>query len=427
MLNAIIDILENNHQISDWIIEDTAKSTLELFFVRDRLDMHRRTNIHDYAVRVFVNFTDDGIDYKGDAEISLGAGYSPDECRAKIEDAVVSASFVKNKSYDLPDDHGKPIALPPIDNIGTLEDGYEAIFDTCFKPRPYPSKINSLELFATNATTRIVTSHGLDMTFPQSSFMFEPVTDADIGKEPVEIFNDYTLRTPDLDQIDAKIDRQLRETEERSKAVQAQPLKHTRVILTGNAVPTFLSCYTWQATDRPIYKQQSRAKLGERFMPDNARQTLNIRIDPTIPSPFARPVDREGKRLEAYPLYRDGVVENLRTGARYSHYLGIPNRGTTPCFSVAPGDQPLAHYMQDDYTEIVTFSSFLCDPLTGDFGGEFRLARQHIGNQTSYITGGAIADNLFNCQANMCFSKELETYDVAIAPKAIILNGLDLT
>ena len=79
-------------------------------------------------------------------------------------------------------------------------------------------------------------------------------------------------------------------------------------------------------------------------------------------------------------------------------------------------------------TEIeLIFSSFLMDPTTGDFGGEFRLAKIVENGKETFITGGAISENVYEIQNEMLFSKELLTYKSSIAPKAIILNNITVS
>ncbi|MDO4799201.1 MAG: metallopeptidase TldD-related protein [Bacillota bacterium] len=425
VIDQIRNILQRN-DIAAWTITESKSSSLELFLIREHLDMNRCTDIHEFDVRVYVDFEEGGKSYRGDALLQLGASDSKEEMQQKIERAVFSARFVKNPWYDLPvNDPGEYIEIAEFPNLSDLKEKFDAIHRIIYKSYPYASKVNSCEIFAIEGTKRIVTSKGTDVTYPHGEFQFEIVTDSDHGVEPVEIFNGYNLTSVDLTEIERIVDKQLMETDGRSRAVRNEKLESQRVILSGDAVEEFLFFYLMHATDSMIYQNISRAKLGERFLSADAAESLNIRINPALTTSIhARPVDAEGKRLAAYNLYEDGVVKQLRTGAQYSHYLGIPNIGSCSTFEAAGGKQSLAEFTQGDYVEIIAFSSFLMDESTGDFGGEFRLAKQVRNGETRFITGGSISENIFRIQDSMRFSSELEARKYSNAPKAIILDGI---
>ena len=146
--------------------------------------------------------------------------------------------------------------------------------------------------------------------------MFELVTDDNKGKEPVEIFNDYDLTNMDLEQIESIVDRQLMETEGRSLAVRNEKIESIRIILTGDSVESLLEFYVTQATDQMIYSNISRVKKGERFIVEEAKQSLTVTMNPELSfSIHSKPVDEEGRRLKPYVLFRDGVAENIRSSA----------------------------------------------------------------------------------------------------------------
>lgn len=429
MIQKIQELLKQTKKISAWTIKEEVSSSMELFFIKEKLDMNRYTDLHEYHVRLFVDFEENGQSYKGDASILIGASDTFDEMKEKIESAVFSAGFVKNNWYDLPtnkDDNYEE--LKTFETIRDLKDRYEQLHKVLFKVYPYQAKVNSCEVFAVEGSNRIITSKGTDVTYPHSEFSFEIVTDSSFGEEPVEIFNGYYLTNMDLSQVEKIVDRQLMETEGRSKAQRNKKMEGQRIVLSGDAVEEFLMFYLEQATDSSIYRKISKAKQGELFLSESAKEKLNVRINPMLStSIYARPVDNEGKKLERYDLYRDGKVAHLRTSSRYSHYMGIENIGFCDTFEVEGGERSLEEYLKEDYIEILTFSSFLMDPTTGDFGGEFRLAKQVKNGEVSFITGGAISENIFRVQNEMRFSKELEGRKYSISPKAIIFDNITVS
>lgn len=428
MLLEIKKLLENNTKISAWVINENISSSSELFFIKDKLDMNRACDTKEYHISIYVDFKENDILYKGDSIVVVSASDSIEEIQTKINDAVFYAEFVKNKWYDLPTNESNVIkGINSFKNLSILKKDYETIFNVFFKDYGYESKVNSCEIFAIEGLKRVISSKGTDVSFPYSRFIFELVTDCETGFEPVEIFNGYYLTEIDLELIEVLIKKQLSETYERSKAIRNEKLENKRVIISGNAVEEFLKFYIDQATDSSIYQKISKAKLNENFF-NNSKEKLNIVMNPYLSSSInSMPVDAQGKILKPYVLYEDGVLKNLRTSARFSHYLNVENLGNVNTFEVKGGEVSLNEYIKDNYIEIMEFSSFIMDTNTGDFGGEFRLAKVVENGKESFITGGAISENIFDIQNEMLFSKETLVYKSSICPKAIILDNITVS
>lgn len=428
MLLEIKKLLENNTKISAWVINENISSSSELFFIKDKLDMNRACDTKEYHISIYVDFKENDILYKGDSIVVVSASDSIEEIQTKINDAVFYAEFVKNKWYDLPTNEANVIKeINSFKNLSILKKDYETIFNVFFKDYGYESKVNSCEIFAIEGLKRVISSKGTDVSFPYSRFIFELVTDCETGFEPVEIFNGYYLTEIDLELIEVLIKKQLSETYERSKAIRNEKLENKRVIISGNAVEEFLKFYIDQATDSSIYQKISKAKLNENFF-NNSKEKLNIVMNPYLSSSInSMPVDAQGKILKPYVLYEDGVLKNLKTSARFSHYLNVENLGNVNTFEVKGGEVSLNEYIKDDYIEIMEFSSFIMDTNTGDFGGEFRLAKVVENGKESFITGGAISENIFDIQNEMLFSKETLVYKSSICPKAIILDNITVS
>lgn len=428
MLLEIKKLLENNTKISAWVINENISSSSELFFIKNKLDMNRACDTKEYHISIYVDFKENDILYKGDSIVVISASDSIEEIQTKIDDAVFYAGFVKNKWYDLPTNETNAIKkINSFKNLSILKKDYEKIFNVFFKDYGYESKVNSCEIFAIEGLKRVISSKGTDVSFPYSRFIFELVTDCETGLEPVEIFNGYYLTEIDLELIEVFIKKQLSETYERSKAVRNEKLENKRVIISGNAVEEFLKFYIDQATDSSIYQKISKAKLNENFF-NNSKEKLNIVMNPYLSSSInSMPVDAQGKILKPYVLYEDGVLKNLKTSARYSHYLNVDNLGNVNTFEVKGGEVSLNEYIKDNYIEIMEFSSFIMDTNTGDFGGEFRLAKVVENGKETFITGGAISENIFDIQNEMLFSKETLVYKSSICPKAIILDNITVS
>lgn len=457
MRETILNILKKK-ELAGWIVTEENLASTELFFVKNKLDQNRLCETTETTVEVFVDFeetSEDGVErYKGKAEALLSAGDSAEEIEARIDNAIVSARFVKNKWYPMAtndvqakvssDASAQPDAgtaafetafhagadaksaafeTSSSSNTETLKIQYDALYEALFTDYGMSSQVNSVELFAVDGTRHVLTSTGTEVTYPVHRFVFELVTDAEGATESVEIFNDYTFGLLDVEQVRDVVKTQLADTEARAAAVKAPKLENINVILRGSAVEDLLSLYVVQASDEAVYNGFSRAKIGERFTGENALQSLNIRMDPGLPHAVGKaPIDEDGVLLHPYDLYRDSVVQNFRTSQQFSSYMNRENIGSPIPFVVEGSDTPYEDFLDEDYLEIYVFSSFVSSPIEGDFGGEYRLAKLVQNGKTTHITGGSLSENLFEAQDRMVFSKECEKRENSLAPKAILIR-----
>ena len=56
--------------------------------------------------------------------------------------------------------------------------------------------------------------------------------------------------------------------------------------------------------------------------------------------------------------------------------------------------------------DIVSFSAFECDPMSGDFGGEIRIAYLYENGKRTVLTGGSISAKVFDVHGDYVFSKD---------------------
>lgn len=417
--------------IDDWVLRRETQRTQEFFFVRDQLDMNRAADTTEYALTVYVDYDKEGERMRGSAEVVLSELDSPEERNEKIDFAIAQAKVVENRYYPLSENTAEECASLEIPKRTSARDALVSVFPAlmdAFFHRDHPvAQVNSVELFVEENETQVTTSRGLDVTYPHHDVQFELVTDAEGQTEPVEVFKIYKLGVLDAARIAKIVDAQLEETADRAIAVPAPAQENARVVLTGEAVEEFFDMFLTLANARTIYLQTSRARLGQPLVEDKLKSPLTIDITPALAhSAEARPVDGEGKILTPYRLMENGVVRGLVADAQYAHYLGVPHTGLARTYEVAPGTVPETAMDEKPYIEIRKFSSFLTDYSTGDFGGEFRLARQHD-NGTTLLTAGALSENLFQHLPTLEWTVERQEGRHSLVPKAMILDGVTIT
>lgn len=423
-------------KIQDWVLQSKDTDSQELFFIKDRLDMNRRAVTREYILTVYVDHEEetDGVVTKtrGSSTAQFGPDDSEEEVVEKIARAGEEASYIKNPWFPLPDNGGEPgHDMAQASTIHEFSHKHEEVFQAFFADRGGLAKVNSAEIFCQDVQVRLASSKGLRTAYPANLFQFELVTDAEGKNDPVEVFRIYTLSGPDAKKIEEIVDAQLKETQARAQADQAQAMDNVRVAITGDEVEDFFQMYTSRLSATSVYNGLSKEEPGSSFAHDQkgpeVKDPVSLRLNPFLAhSPYAVPVDSYGTLLTPYPLLDKGTVVNLASSAPHSYYLGMENKGKCSTFEVEGGSADLDETMKKDHLEIIKFSSFDFSPLTGNFGGEFRLAKLVKEGKESYISGGSISVNLFKSADKISYSRETIQRPRSITPKAIFIEGVQV-
>jgi predicted Zn-dependent protease len=79
------------------------------------------------------------------------------------------------------------------------------------------------------------------------------------------------------------------------------------------------------------------------------------------------------------------------------------------------------------YLELVSFSDFQVDPVTGDFGSEIRLGFYFDGEKTIPVTGGSISGNMAKINETMRMSIENRQYNNYHGPATICIRDASIS
>jgi PmbA protein len=210
------------------------------------------------------------------------------------------------------------------------------------------------------------------------------------------------------------------------------------VIVSGEAAaqlfnPLFFNASPFVAHTSARLTQQhmSRFTPGELVTPEAPRgDTLTLVSDPTRPwGTRASSFDDEGLPATRVTLIEDGVFRDFWADARYASYLDVPPTGDIGNLNVRLGATParaLRATPAGPVYEIVAFSWFNPDALTGDFSAEIRLGYRHDATGVTPIKGGALTGNLFAAFGDARFSAEPFTDGIYYGPAAIRFGDLTI-
>lgn len=428
MINRIKARIEAMAHVDGWKIVEIQTTSNELFYIQKDVDMNRKKDVTHYEVTLYKDFEEGGQKYKGSSKVSLSPGMSQEEMDEILQEALYAASFVKNKWYPLAPAHqeisseGKDFLAQ--DTMPLMTEMAKAIY----ADHGVKAQINSAEIFMNRSIKRMMNANGLDVSFPQTKGEIEVVTDHKGATEDVELFEIMNFSDISSDKLKERVKHQLKMTEERAGAQKAPSLKGINVLIGQEACRDFFGFYLTHAGAQAVYERISAAKLKENFQGKEIKgDKVNIDLIPEMAhSAHSAPFDADGVKLSDTVLYQDGVLQNYYGSLQYTSYLEAPPVGHIRNFRVQTGHQSEGDLKKAPYVEILSFSAFQMDPITGDFGGEFRLAEYFDGEKVRYISGGALSANVFEVQQEMYFSKEETQLNYYQGPKLIMFPKMEI-
>jgi len=427
MINTILKIIQSKSTIDEFLINVRNISSKELFFVQDKLQMSRGKDVEHINVTVFKNFEEAGKKYKGSSTTRIAPTMTNEEISKKLNNAILSASFVKNAYYNLVDPTNN--VAPKLESKFSEGDITSSIIslvkDLFSGENNVPgAKINSCEFFININKSRILNSKGLDVTYHSYSGQIELITEAKSDKEEVELFDVLDFADYDPEWIKETVKKSLEKTVLRTKAIPLPQISDIPVILTGEAVKTFFEYYGAKSSGRLLYEGINQSKIGDMVQSDDSTgDRVTLSLSPFIPnSTGSRYYDNSGFFLNEVQLIQDGKLIKMEASKQYADYLEISPTGTIGNIVAGPGSKYYKEMKHGKYLELFNFSDFQMDVLTGNFGGEIRLGIYHDGKKDIPITLGSISGNAKDVESDMYFSRELQRMNGFIGPKIIKLN-----
>jgi PmbA protein len=417
MIDRLRDILAGIRGVGAWKISDRRIEGRELYFVRRDVDMQRSKEVRHTFLTVYRDFREGGSEFRGSVTVQIHPTATDGEIRHIVERSLDSARWVRNQRYPLVEPGAAPEPMPRSSFAGKpLEAWLGPLAQTIFAQEQHAeARINSAELFLSRAENRILNSTGLDVGYESYAGYLELVVEDDVdkkGKSEVELYREVDFSEFDTDFLAAEVRRQLASCADRRNAGPAPHLKRYPVLLSGDPVPEFFGYYLIRSAAESVYAGISTAKVGQCIQGDTIEgDTLSLTLDPFLRgSTASAPVDGDGFPLRSTPIVNNGTLERYWGPLRFCHYLEVPPTGTPGNVIIQPGSRSLGELRGGPQLEVVYFSDFITEPLTGDFGGEIRLAYYTDGEgNRSIVTGGSVSGNVRDVQSRMLFSKETQS------------------
>ena len=172
----------------------------------------------------------------------------------------------------------------------------------------------------------------------------------------------------------------------------------------------------------------------KRLTVDHYDELLDM-LNYTFGHKYGRPMDfiaeqpkmwvRDNEHMNRHlAIFEDGKLACIVGADRFCSYLGVPMTGDYDSFACQNGTKSLEELKKEPYLHVVSISDFQCDPFSGHFGGEIRLAYFFDGKEVKAITGGSINGSISDCKDSLQFSLERYHSLSFNGPKAVRLAGV---
>lgn len=428
MLEKIRKILINHKDISGYKIKETQVHSNELFFVKKNVDMDRAKSVHHYSVTVYVDFTEEGVKYKGSSTTSIHPTMNEDEIEKSIQDAAFAAGFVKNPYY--------PLVSPTTSNTTLPESNFakeslpywmNEITKAIYKNDIYDKGgINSCEVFLDKRVTRIVNSEGVDVSEEGYRCMVEFITTWKEEGEEIELYRCIDCSEFDAELLADEVKNMINICKEKAIAGNTPALKTSSVILTRESVKDFFAYYYSKGNASSVYNQASTWKVGDKVQGEEVQgDRITLTLDPFMRnSTNSEAFDSEGFPVKPVKIIDQGELKLYSADTRYAYYLGVAPTGNIGNVVIESGSRTIDELKQEPYLMTAAFSDFTVDDMTGDFCGEIRLAWYYDGKTTIPVTGGSITGNIAKLQHEMYLSKERQKDNNFEGPAMVLLKNV---
>ena len=423
MKNAALDTLLNVLKTSGadaWEVTDKTEKGWEFYFIRHALDQHRAKDIRSFSVKVYKKFDD----CLGSARAEVPADASEKEMRGIVEGLCKDASYVRNPAYTLNRPADAPAPAAEAEKIDLEAISGDFIRTLASVPETATEDLNSYEIFVSSVSRRFLNSEGIDASDIYPSSMVEAVVNARRDGHEIELYRLFHSGTCGREQLTKDLAEAL--TYGRDKLItSATPnLGKADVVFSTDPARELYSYFIDRLAADMVFRGMSDWKIGDAVAPEN----MTVEAVKTLPNSSKNTAwDAEGAPIRDLTLIERGKAAAYWGSRQFSHYLGLESSFAASNFSVSGGKESASDLRTGDYLEVVEFSDFQTDAITGDIAGEIRLGYLHRDGKVTPVSGGSVSGNVRELLSGFRFSKETRQYDSLLIPAVTRIQGVTVT
>jgi predicted Zn-dependent protease len=420
MLDSILGALRQRSDLQAWSVRHVVQHGAQLYAIAQQVEARREVDREYFVIEVLRDTGSADAPACGTATITLLPGDAIDRA---IDEAALMAGLVRNPPHSIPAQAAMPevpladTELLTASERSTALDRLYARLQQAVAQRP-GVRVTAAEFFADETSTHLINSRDVDATQTATSVAVEWVLINRSDGQETEAFSEMTRRrAADID-IESEVALRAQST---SDLLQAAPAPNYTgpVVLRGEALANFM-CGDNVIADNGLFAVlgSARAKFSQLSKWEIGQSIFRGAVtgDPlTLWATRQLPYGTQSNRFddEGLPAQRMLLVEGNRLLAfaasqRYADYLSLPPTGAFGNVELPPGRTAQSDLLAEQHVEIVSFSWFNPDPVTGDFSTEIRLGYVVDGNGRRPFRGGLLIGNVLDALANVRWSSEME-------------------
>ncbi len=404
-----------------WEVTDEKEKGWEFYLIRHALDQNRAKEIESFKVKVYKKIDE----CLGSAAAPIPADADEAEMKRIVTGLCQDATYVRNPIYTLNrPEVGDRLYGAQVESVDLRAISGDFLKTVAELPETAGEDLNSCEIFVSEIRRRFLNSEGIDVTAVYPSSMVEAVVNARKDGHEIELYRLYNCGTCDAEQLTRDLTEVMRYGRDKLTAEATPALEKADVILSTDAAREIYWYFIDRMSSGWVYNGISDWKIGDMVAPEN----MTVETAVFLPNSSDNSMyDEEGARIRDMVLIDSGKAAHNWGSRQFSQYLGLEDSFHASNFIVKGGTETEAEIRQGDWLEVVEFSDFAVDGITGDIAGEIRLAYLHRDGKTISVSGGSVSGNMNELVKRMQFSAESRQYNNMRIPALTRLNGATVT
>ncbi len=417
------------NDLRSWHLQYTHKKSHEIYTINSEIEAIRCNTVSNYSLLLHKDKGKKNLMGESKANFQL----LPNDWKEIVDETIIRANLTENPKYTLP----SPWELPSAkknqiydesleENIPQELEKINHILSNMKASLLYGCHLASYEVFLEKYTTKIKNSQGLNLNIPSSKILWDFVL---ISKNKELEINNFSqrrfLRDFNWEKILQENSSQLIDLQES----KLSPTGNFSVVMGDEALDTIFDYFTAQADGSALYHKYSSFKEETSIYENqqNAVEPLTIKTDPDLTGGMKSGFfETLGYPLSPLTIIADGVLQNFTIGGKFADLLNKPKTSALSNTIVSPGQTPYNDFLQEEVFELLKFSTFKPNPITGAFSGEIRLGYWHKAGKKYPIRGGSVSGVSQKSFLKARFSKEVVKRASYHGPKGVFFESITL-
>jgi predicted Zn-dependent protease len=394
----------------------------QLYLLKDRMESRRVAETHYYEITVYRLHTERGKEMQGEYTFIYKPG---NDLRALLEQAKVACAQVKNRRYRLVDS-AKIAHVQVLDpRLSNLRETGDELAEAVRKTKLVQGvRLSSAEIYLRKSTVTLTTSTGIELSKEKGLIEFEAALLSKRGKDEQELnFHIHRRSVAGL-----RLEERLREYGFHTRSmldVQEPKSGQATVIFHPPEISNLLLPIVFHSSGRAKDKGISRFVPDEKITQD-VTNTFTMKSSGLLPyGLYTDPFDDDGLPGQEHIIIDRGVFKKFWTSKRYADYLGVEPTGTFKNLVIEPVIK--TDFTDKAYYEIIQFSDFSPDPVTGDFVAEIRFGYHVKNGKKTPVKGGSVGGNVFEALSHIYLTDGQIFEGDYLGPKFLALPHLTIS